>query len=93
MGTERPFRRYRDVAIYRIKDLICGSDGDWHETRGSVEKKPKFDIYFAFCGGYWEDSLKECKESIDKLISDAIMYGCTEQSMVDELNEESDRPT
>lgn len=86
--TERPFRRYRGVAIYRIKDLIIGSDIRKLKNGDFKWCKPKYEIYYAFAGGYWEDSLKECEESIDKLISDAIMYGSTEQSMVDELNEE-----
>jgi hypothetical protein len=86
--TERPYRRYRGVAIYRIKDLIIGSDIRELKNGDFQWCKPQYDIYFAFCGGYWEDSLKEVKESIDKLISDAIIHGCTEQSMVDELNED-----
>jgi hypothetical protein len=85
--TERPFRRYRGVAIYRIKDPIVGTGGKWRDGVW-IETTPKYDIYYAYAGGYWEDSLAICKMSIDNLISDAIIHGCTEQSMVDELNED-----
>lgn len=85
----RPFRRYRGVAIWRSKDLICGSDLDFNSDGLLVEKNGKYSVYYHWTDGYLCDTIQEVKDDIDGALSAAESRDIPLAEMVKTLNEYS----
>ena len=72
MITEKRCSSHRGVIIYRekieIPNLKEQADGTLKEL------KPSFDTYYKFTNGYREDSVKDCKESIDRIWEQACNF-------------------
>ena len=64
----RTYRNHRGVKIYRIKTMVTGSDFDMIDDQ-VVSRTPKYDITFKYAGSAEYDSLQECKDAIDGLIT------------------------
>lgn len=82
----RTHRRYRGVAIYRTKTMVCGSDFEIGESGKIYKRKPQYTISFCFTNGYPCDTIKEVKGMIDELINQAVERDIPEKDMVDTIN-------
>lgn len=82
----KAYRRYRKVAIFRLREQIAGSDTRANAQGDEVPCKPRFRTYYAYEGGYPEDTVEAVKQSIDLLIRQAVARGCDEADMVETLN-------
>ena len=81
----RAYRNHRGVRIYRIKELITGSDWDVKDNGIIVDRKPEYDVYFKYADGPKCDTVEECKTDIDEMLSSAERFNGVVE-MVAELN-------
>ncbi len=64
---EIPCKKYLGVKIFRTKEMLTGTnwrtlkDGTW------VPAKPKYLTCYSMVGGYPEDTIQDCKESIQNI--------------------------
>jgi hypothetical protein len=86
----RCFRNHRGVKVYRVKEIIVGSDYDICPETGAVkDRKPCFDVWFMFQGSAKYDSVEEIRKGIDMLIELSLesFPEMTEKEVVEVLNE------
>ena len=64
---QKTYRNYKGVKIYRVKEMVIGSDFRIGLNDLVIKTKPKYDIYYKYRSGYKESTLQEAKESIDRV--------------------------
>jgi len=82
----KTYRNHRGVKIYRIKELICGSDWKYNSKGVEVPATPQYDVYFQYAGGGWCYTLKECKMDIDDMFEATKDFDVTEKGLIQIMN-------
>jgi hypothetical protein len=59
---QHPYRVYKGVRIYRVKEVILGTDFCLRKDK-VVPCKPKYEITYRYAGSYPYSTLEECKQS------------------------------
>lgn len=86
---KRAYRRHKGVGIYRVKEMIPGSDCKLNKNSIIVPSTPKYDEYFTLADGSMKSSsLDVIKTDIANILADAEKMSIPIDEMVKTLNEE-----
>lgn len=85
----RTYRNYKGVKIFRLKEMVPGSDCKFNSRDELVPATPKYDIFYTYANGHKCDTLKDIKRDIDDLIIEAETRNIPFATMVERLNDET----
>jgi hypothetical protein len=85
-----PWRVHEGVRIYRVKEVILGTDFRFNKEDKGVPCKPKYEITYRYAGSYPYSTLEECKQGIDNVKTFTLKNDIPDEVFREVMNTEGD---